>query len=145
MLMVSISAGSADATPQETAALVMLTYKRSRSSAVVVFESQTRGTYRSGFSTTAAATTGPARQPRPTSSTPATWLKPMRRKLFSSVLNARTFTMAMPTDRLGEEDALRGLLPLLFLHPRCLALQVAQEVQLRAADACGADHVDLVD
>jgi hypothetical protein len=31
----------------------------------------------------------PARQPRPTSSTPATWLNPMRRSVFSNVRNAR--------------------------------------------------------
>ena len=38
-----------------------------------------------GSSTTAAATTGPARQPRPTSSTPATCTNPRRRSAFSSV------------------------------------------------------------
>jgi hypothetical protein len=34
---------------------------------------------------TAAATTGPARHPRPTSSTPATYANPTRRSAFSRV------------------------------------------------------------
>src|SRR2546428_281958 len=79
---------------------------------------------------TAAATTGPARQPRPTSSTPATYTNPMRRSAFSRVRYARTLDM---------KRLLR------FSHPRGLALQVAQEVQLRAPDLRGADHFDLVD
>ena len=54
------------------AARVMIVYNRSRSSAVTVFESQTRAIYRLLSRTTAAATTGPARHPRPTSSQPAT-------------------------------------------------------------------------
>src|SRR5438093_1014958 len=85
---------------------------------------------RVGCSTTAAATTGPARQPRPTSSTPATYTNPMRRSAFSRVRYARTLDM---------KRLLR------FSHPRGLALQVAQEVQLRAPDLRGADHFDLVD
>src|SRR3954469_12386867 len=48
--------------------------------------------WRSGCSTTAAATTGPARQPRPTSSQPATYTNPMRRSAFSRVRYARVFT-----------------------------------------------------
>src|SRR5438045_8569912 len=88
----------------------------------------------SGCRTTAAATTGPARQPRPTSSTPATYTNPMRRSAFSRVRYARTFT-----------KALGGLLFSHFLHARRLALQVAQEVELGAADLGGAQHVDLVD
>src|SRR5687767_182271 len=85
---------------------------------------------------TAAATTGPARQPRPTSSTPATQLNPILRIEFSTVLKARTLTIR------------RRLLlnrPLLFLHARGLALQVAKEVQLRASDPGRPHHVDLVD
>src|SRR6185295_6655782 len=55
-----------------------------------VFESHTPGMCLSGWSTTAAATTGPARQPRPTSSTPATYTNPTRRSAFSSVRIAGT-------------------------------------------------------
>src|SRR5258706_10400278 len=68
-------------------------YRRPRSSAVTIFESWMPGMYRSGSSPTAAATTGPARQPRPTSSTPAMRWNPKRRKAFSRVRIARTLTM----------------------------------------------------
>src|SRR6476620_3467261 len=77
---------------------------------------------RSGWSTTAAATTGPARQPRPTSSTPATYTKPTRRSAFSSVRVAGTRTNA----------DLLCLLRHLVLHTRGLALQVPQVIQLRS-------------
>ena len=64
-----------------------------RSAAGTSFESQTPGMCFSGCSTTAAATTGPARQPRPTSSTPATCTNPTRRSVFSSVRMAGTRTI----------------------------------------------------
>ena len=57
------------------------------------FESETPEMCFSGCSTTAAATTGPARQPRPTSSTPATCTNPARRSAFSSVRIAGTRVM----------------------------------------------------
>src|SRR5207249_9594514 len=84
------------------------------------FESHTPGMARSGCSTTAAATTGPARQPRPTSSTPATCTKPTRRSAFSSV-------------RIASGRDIRNLeLILGVLHPCRLAFQIAQIIQLRA-------------
>src|SRR6476469_7807204 len=95
--------------------------------------------YRSGSSATAAATTGPARQPRPTSSTPATRLNPSRRMVFSSVLKARTLTTGEWPER--SDRLLLGRV----LHPCGFALQLAQEVQLRAANARRAHDVDLVD
>ena len=64
---------------------------------------------------------------------------------------------AQPTDRILERPesadsdhgrvAVRsdGLLLRRVFHARRLALQLAQEVQLRAPDPRGADHVDLVD
>src|SRR5262245_12897018 len=79
--------------------------------------------------------TGPARQPRPTSSTPATYTNPMRRSAFSRVRYARVFTRTI----------LRRLLLSGLFHARRLALELAQEVQLRAADPGGAEHFDPVD
>src|SRR5438067_6894934 len=156
MLMRSISTGSTDVTDQHTASRVMRTYSRSRSSAVTVFESQIRGMYRSGFSTTADATTGPARQPRPTSSTPATYTNPIRRSAFSRVRYARTFTMAklrncgiaesqnrkLQNFQFRNSAILRALLFSRFLHARGLALQLAQEVQLGSAHLCRAKDFD---
>src|SRR5262245_40331028 len=92
---------------------------------------------------TAAATTGPARQPRPTSSHPATRWNPQRLMAFSRVRIARIFTIPTPwVVGFGIRELL-GFLRGRFLHPRRLALQVAQEVQLRAPDARGTNHIDL--
>ena len=52
--MVSISTGSAEATPQDTAAWVMLTYNRSRSSAVVVFDAAVKMSFSASSSVTLA-------------------------------------------------------------------------------------------
>src|SRR6185436_1206045 len=58
----------------------------------------------------------------------------MRRSAFSRVRYARIFT-----------TVLRNLLLAGFFHARRLALQLAQEVQLGAADLRRAQHFDLVD
>src|SRR6476619_2488618 len=66
-------------------------------------------------------------------------MNPMRRMAFSIVRNARTLAM-----RLARSMRLCGRL-LALLHARRLALQLAQEVQLGAADLRRADDFDLVD
>src|SRR5581483_239068 len=135
MLMRSISSGSAPATAHATACFRIRSYSRSRSWAGTSFESQTPAMCRSGCSTTAAATTGPARQPRPTSSAPATYTNPTRRSAFSRVRIAGTRTTGMP----------RPLGLHVVLHARRLALEIAQVVQLRAADARRFRDLDLLD
>src|SRR6185312_3148048 len=96
----------------------------------------------SGCNTTAAATTGPARHPRPTSSTPATCTNPTRRSAFSSVRIAGTRVIEF-TNR----ESRIGLLvaPDRVLHPGGLALQIAQVIQLRAAHFRRTRHFDLLD
>src|SRR5947209_7415209 len=116
----------------------------------------------SGCSTTAAATTGPARHPRPTSSTPATCTNPTRRNAFSSVRMAGTRVMggmgwkgwkggmrnpdsdasclSCPSSPSGPPLSFRGV-----LHPRRLALEIAQVVELCAPDSSGAHHFHLLD
>src|SRR5262245_41656496 len=154
MLIRSISAGSASATAHVTACATIRSYKRSRSGACTAFESHTPGMCLPGCRMTAAATTGPARQPRPTSSTPATCTNPTRRSAFSSVRMAGTRVIAGQVGRVsrvglvgrkhGGSD-LPGPPDLSdppdrssrfggVFHPRGLALQVAQVVQLRPAD-----------
>src|SRR5206468_5032355 len=91
---------------------------------------------RSGCSTTAAATTGPARQPRPTSSTPATCTKPTRRSAFSSVRIA-----GMRDIRIWNWEFL--ILRRVF-HPRGLALQFTQVIELGAPDLCRFHDFDLL-
>src|SRR6266404_3075204 len=93
--------------------------------------------WRSGWRTTAAATTGPARQPRPTSSTPATCTNPTRRSAFSSVRIAGTRVIKLEVQLLTLFSGV--------LHPGGLALQVAQVVKLRAADFRRARHFHLLD
>src|SRR6476620_7877856 len=99
------------------------------------------GMYRSGSSTTAAATTGPARQPRPTSSMPAMRWNPKRRKAFSRVRIARVLTMSKSQTPQGDLLLLRDAL----FHPRGLALQIPQEIELRAPHARRSHDVDLRD
>src|SRR4029078_7424840 len=101
----------------------------------------------SGWRTTAAATPGPARQPRPTSSTPATCTNPTRRNAFSSVRIAGTRVILLKLKLKRTKSQTGRLAFLVFtvtfsrltldrvLHPRRLALQVAQVVELGAADA----------
>src|SRR5688572_30263904 len=135
MLMVSISPGEASATAQAIARVVICSNSASRSAAGTVFESLSPGMCRSGWRTTAPATTGPARHPRPTSSTPHTRLKPSLRRTFSSVRVAATRVISV-----GAPRFLPGLRVLLraLAHPRRLALEVAQEVELGAAHFCRA-------
>ena len=61
---------------------------RARAPLVSNFESRSPLSRLADPSTTAAATTGPARHPRPTSSTPATRAKPSRPSSFSTVRRA---------------------------------------------------------
>src|SRR4051812_24538457 len=153
--MRSISAGSAPATAQAIACRTMRSYRRSRSGAGTVFESHTPGMWRSGCSTTAAATTGPARHPRPTSSQPATCTNPTRRSAFSSVRVAETRVIQVRwvgwgrlvgrvrrgwrqhPPGLPDSPDLCTLAALRLggvLHPRRLALEIAQVVELGAPD-----------
>src|SRR5687767_12578569 len=118
--MVSISVGDASATAHASARAVIRSKSSSRSAAGTVFESLSPAMCRSGCSTTAPATTGPARHPRPTSSTPQTRLNPNLRNTFSSVRVAATRVMTK----------ILGTLFRPFAHPGSLALEIAEEVQL---------------
>src|SRR5215210_4334256 len=76
--------------------------------------------------TTAAATTGPARGPRPASSTPT------RRCSWAQTARSRTSV---------GRGAIRSFLALLA-DPGCLAAQRSQVVQLGAAHPTAADQID---
>src|SRR6266850_3066461 len=143
MLMRSISVGSAPATDHATALAVISLYRSARSSAGTAFESARPAMCRSGCSTTAAATTGPARHPRPTSSVPATYTKPTRRSQFSSVLVAAT--RPPMSSVLTSSFLLLTFRLLRVFHARGLALQIAQVIQLGAPDLRRPHHLDLGD
>ena len=117
----SISADPTDATVHSALATIRA-YNRSRAAGVRSFESRRPETGRLGSNTTAAATTGPAKQPRPTSSTPATRRKPCRLRAFSIVRlaeernlrsaqkQARTFKVSrLPLHRTQEGKSLESL------------------------------------
>src|SRR5216110_1583502 len=83
MLRRSISSGSTTPRPTATARRRISTSSRSRRAAVRTFESATPSRRVPGGKTTAAATTGPASGPMPTSSTPATCWMPTRQRSVS--------------------------------------------------------------
>src|SRR5918993_5626310 len=145
MLIVSISTGDASATAHESARDVICSNNASRSAGGTVFESLSPAMCRSGCSTTAPATTGPARHPRPTSSTPQTRLKPSFRNPFSSVRVAATRVIygiagiaeRRARGRFPRQRACSAIPTDLFsalAHAGGLALQIAEEVELRSAD-----------
>src|SRR5688572_195979 len=138
MLMVSISIGDASATAHAIARLVICSNSASRSAAGTVFESLSPAMCRSGCSTTAPATTGPARHPRPTSSTPHTRLNPNLRSTFSSVRVAATRVIQWQT------GSWFSVLLCPFAHPGSLTLEIAEEVQLRPAHFRGPHNFDLL-
>src|ERR1035437_9968912 len=84
MLIRSIRSELTNATAQATAFARISRSNRRRSSGFSIFESRSPRGSQSGGRITAAAATGPARQPRPTSSIPATWRKPRDHRIRSS-------------------------------------------------------------
>ena len=84
ILMVSISSGEARPVAQQTAVSRIRRSSFSRCAGLRAFESFSRGRSTDSGRITAAATTGPARGPRPTSSTPAIRVSPPERSLRSN-------------------------------------------------------------
>src|ERR1700731_2936768 len=97
---------------------------------------------------TAAATTAPKSEPRPTSSAPAIKRKPRARSSPSRMpwhfqrgaLRVMRRPMGLSANRVQPESGLGA-----FLETRCFALQPAQIVQFRAADFARANEVNMVD
>src|SRR4051794_9117562 len=139
MLIASIVAASTAATAHATARSRTRPASTSRRSASSCFESFSPRTGRSGSRMTAAATTGPNRAPRPTSSTPATAWKPRARSSRSSVASQRILPPA-GSGRIEESAILFAL-----AETGGLALESAKVVQFGAADAAGAHHIDVID
>src|SRR6185437_4183207 len=143
MLSRSISRALAAPRPRLTARSMICVTSRSRASGVSILESSTPRRARvSGGMTMAHATTGPAREPRPTSSTPAMSAPPLRRSSRSIVVQRARCTI-----RVFARCELRGLadLNLALLDPRRLAGGIAQIVELRATHAATANHVHVAE
>src|SRR6185369_10426171 len=166
----SISRTDAAPTPTAVARARMIGARRSRWATDRVFESRTPGIrWQPGFMITAAATTAPQVGATPTSSTPATRVRPSfhRRRSWRRVgtmtaiggqgsrsgRSARNgpvrieTTPAMPGSeggRVGRQErdlAVRAPLA----EGRGLADAIAQEVQLRSPDLAVPDDLDLLD
>src|SRR5688500_5444255 len=135
MLSRSISRTDAAPTARASARSRIRRARSTRIRAVRRFESSTPRIARwSGGMMTAHATTGPARGPRPTSSTPAISGPDPARRSRSIVLQRwrRRFTSALAAVRLA---ASRRSACLRLANARRLAREVAQVIQLRAPNA----------
>src|SRR5437588_1332537 len=93
---------------------------------------------------TQAATTGPARQPRPTSSVPAIARKPESRRRRStadiSAIRANSAKRFVTSRSAGF-----GLAFALFFDAGCFTAEIPEVVELRAADPAMAFNLDVID
>src|SRR5687768_6126868 len=140
MLYRSISRAEAAPSAKATARSRILAARRTRSGAVSRFESSTPAIARtSGGMTTAQATTGPARGPRPTSSMPAmSGPFPARSSRSSGLQRAMQL--------LRRAAGLWHLhLRLALLDARGLAGEVAEIIELRAAHLAAAHDDDVAE
>src|SRR5437763_8605118 len=126
MLIRSISCTDAAPSAHARALLRILTTSFARWREESIFESRRPGMGRCpGRKTTAAATTGPAMGPRPTSSSPATTSRP-------SAQSARSrFSVGRITSGLGQ-----------LLDPSRLAGKIAQVIQLGTPDPAAPHQLD---
>src|SRR5215212_6223530 len=93
---------------------------------------------------TQAATTGPARQPRPTSSVPAMARKPesRSRRSMADISATRANSAKKWSRRISFPE---GLALALLFDARGLAPELAEVVELRTTDPAMAFHLDAVD
>src|SRR5438128_3271807 len=150
-----ISVTEAAPTPTAAARTRIWSYRRSRCCSDSVFESRTPGILRQyGLTTNAAATTGPARQAIPTSSTPATRRAPSRQSAHSRASVGTIMRWSVPRVRnvLARGDARSCAGACLATIAAVAALldargppsQPTQVVQLRAPHLAAASHFHLL-
>src|SRR5438477_5484275 len=150
MLIRSIMPGST--TPTATARARSRTWRQTArrwSKSMRSLESLTRRRVGSASRITHAATTGPARQPRPTSSVPAMARKPKSRSRRSTAdISATRASSANTCPRRSSFRAaflaVALALALLF-DARGFAAEIPEVVELRAADPTMAFDLDLID
>src|SRR5665647_2950255 len=143
MLSRSISRADAAPRPRLTARCMICATRRTRAAPVSILESSTpRSARESGGITIAHATTGPAREPRPTSSTPAMSAPPVRRSSRSIVVHRARCTVRGSGSFVLDGT---GNLDLALLDTRGLAGCSAQIVELRATHAATANDVHVAE
>src|SRR5436190_6911542 len=94
---------------------------------------------------TAAATTGPARQPRPTSSVPATARKPKSRSRRSTEPSSATRASSAKWRTWRRSSAVGFLALALFFDAGGFAAEIPEVVELCASDPAMAFNLDLID
>src|SRR5436190_1578883 len=94
---------------------------------------------------TAAATTGPARQPRPTSSVPATARKPKSRSRRSTEHSSATRANSAKRRAWRRSSAVGFLALALFFDAGGFAAEIPEVVELCASDPAMAFNLDLID
>src|SRR5437764_9192491 len=93
---------------------------------------------------TQAATTGPARHPRPTSSVPAMARKPESRSRRSTA-DISAIRANSAKSFLASRSAGFGLAFALFFDAGCFTAEIPEVVELRAADPAMAFNLDTID
>src|SRR3954454_24647473 len=94
---------------------------------------------------TAAATTGPARQPRPTSSVPAMARKPKSRSRRSTADNSATRANSAKRRSWRRSSAVFSLALALLFDACGFAAEITELEELCASDPAVAFHLDLID
>src|SRR5688500_19353937 len=115
-----------------------------RSSASTCLESLTPMRVGSPSRITPAATTGPARQPRPTSSVPAMALKPKSRSLRSTTDISATRASSAKRESCSFSSEVR-LPRALFFDARGFSAEIPEVVELCATDPAMAFDLDFID
>src|SRR6185436_14598062 len=116
-----------------------------RSSASTSLESFTPRTVGSPSRITQAATTGPARQPRPTSSVPAMQRKPESRSLRSIADISATRASSANRESYSFSSGVRFLLLAPLFDARGFAAEIPEVVELCTTDPAMAFDLDLID
>src|SRR5664279_797925 len=143
MLIASIIRGSITPTATARARRRINRQMSTRSSRSTSLESFTPKRSGSESRMTQAATTGPARQPRPTSSVPAMARKPKSRSRRSIADISATRANSAKRFRTSRSPGF-GLAFALFFDARCFTAEIPEVVELRATDPAMAFDLDAI-
>src|SRR5205823_3463142 len=109
------------------------------------FESLTPKRQGSASRMTQAATTGPARQPRPTSSVPAMERKPKSRSRRSTADISATRANSAKSESYSFSSAVGFLALALFFDARGFSPEIPEVIELRTTDPAMAFYLDAID
>src|SRR5207237_7236754 len=147
MLRRSIVCGSTTPTETERAHERIMRQMARRSSRSTSFESLTPKSVGSQSRMTQAATTGPARQPRPTSSVPAMVRKPKSRsrRSIADISATRANSANRRSSRSSSASGFCFLALALLFDARGFSAEIAEVIELRTTDPAMAFNLDAID